>query len=89
MKGHIATEAVRKAWLGVTEFPKVELSRRMTLFYKMMNNLLSEYTMDPVLQLQQLHYFLHNQDVIGRKRARTEKIKSSFYSHRIVSTEFQ
>ena len=35
--------------------------------------------MDPVPQLQQQHYSLRNQDVIGRIRARTEKFKSSFY----------
>ena len=35
--------------------------------------------MDSVPQLQQPHYSLRNQDVIGRIRARTEKFKSSFY----------
>ena len=54
-------------------------SRRLTLFYKMINNLLPEYTRDPVPQLQQSHYSLRNQDVIGQIRARTEKFKSSFY----------
>ena len=54
-------------------------SRRLTLFYKMMNNLMSKYTMDPIPQLQQSQYSLRNQDVIGRIRARTEKFKSSFY----------
>ena len=49
------------------------------LFYKMINNLLPEYTMDPVPQLQQPHYSLRNQGVIGRIRARTERFKSSFY----------
>ena len=56
-------------------------SRRLILFYKMMNNLLPKYTTDPVPQLQQLHYSLRNQDVIGRIWARTEKFKSSFYPH--------
>ena len=45
----------------------------------MMNNLLPDYTMDPVPQLKQPHYSLRNSDVIGRIRARTEKFKSSFY----------
>ena len=54
-------------------------SRRLTLFYKMMNNLMPKYTMDPIPQLQQSQYSLRNQDVIGRIRARTENFKSSFY----------
>ena len=49
------------------------------LFYKMINNLLPEYTLDPVPQRQQPHYSLRNQDVIGRIRAETEKFKPSFY----------
>ena len=49
------------------------------LFYKMLNNLLPEYTVDLIPQLQQQHYSLRNQDVIGQIRARTEKFKSSFY----------
>ena len=44
-----------------------------------MNYLLPEYTMDPVPQLQQPHYYLRNPDVVGRIRARTGKFKSSFY----------
>ena len=42
-------------------------SRRLTLFYKMINNLLPEYTRDPVPQLQQSHYSLRNQDVSENK----------------------
>ena len=34
---------------------------------------------EPILRFQQLHYTLCNPDVIGRIRARTEKLKSSFY----------
>ena len=35
------------------------------LFYKMVNNLLPEYTMDPVPQLPQPHYSLRNPDIVG------------------------
>ena len=49
------------------------------LLYRMMNKLLPEDTMDPVPKLQQPHYSLRNQDVIGRIRPRKEKVKSSFY----------
>ena len=50
-------------------------SRRLTLFYKIMNNLTPIYTKDPIPPLQQLQYSLRNQDVIGRIKARTEKIQ--------------
>ena len=54
-------------------------SRRLTLFYKMINKLMPEYTLDPIPPLQQSHYSLRNQDIIGQIRTRTEKLKSSFY----------
>ena len=67
------------AELGWESLSSRRWSRRLTLFYKMINNLLPEYTRDPVPQLQQSHYSLRNQDVIGQIRARTEKFKFSFY----------
>ena len=67
------------AELGWESLSSRRWSRRLMLFYKMINNLLPEYTLDPVPQLQQPHYCLRNQDVIGRIWARTEKFKSSFY----------
>ena len=54
-------------------------SRRLTLFYKFVNNLCPEYTVDPIPPLHQSQYRLCDQDVIGRLRARTDKFKSSFY----------
>ena len=54
------------AELGWESLSSRRWSRRLTLFYKMMNN-------------QQSHYPLRNHDVIGRIRARAEKFKSSFY----------
>jgi hypothetical protein len=54
-------------------------SRRLTLFYKIMNNLTPLYTKEPIPQLHQSQYSLRNQDVIGRSRARTEKFQCSFY----------
>ena len=56
-------------------------SRCLTLFFKIVDNLTLLYTKDPIPPLQQSHYSLHNQDVIGRIKARTEKFKSSFYPH--------
>ena len=72
------------AELSWESFSSRRWSRRLTLFYKMINNLLPEYTRDPVPQLQQSHYSLRNLDVIGQIRARTEKFKSSFYPNCLV-----
>ena len=67
------------AELGWESLSSRRWSGRLTLFYKLMNNLMPKDTMDPIPQLQQSQYSLRNQDVIGRIRARTEKFKSSFY----------
>ena len=56
-------------------------SRRLTLLYKIINNLTPVYTKDPIPPLQQPHYSLRNQDVVGQIKARTEKFKSSLYPH--------
>ena len=56
-------------------------SRRLTLLYKIINNLTPVHTKDPIPPLQQPHYSLRNQDVVGQIMARTEKFKSSFYPH--------
>ena len=54
-------------------------SRRMTLFYKIMNNLTPQYTKDPIPTPHQSKYALRNHDTVGRIGAKTEKIQSSFY----------
>ena len=56
-------------------------SRSLTLLYKIFNNLTPVYTKGPIPPLQQSHYSLFNQDVVGQIKARTEKFKSSFYPH--------
>ena len=56
-------------------------SRRLALFYKIINNLTLAYTKDPIPPLNQSHYALRNQDVFGRIRTRMEIFKSSFYPH--------
>ena len=56
-------------------------SRRLTLFYKIVNNLTPDYTRDPIPPLQQFQYSLRKHDAIGQIRARTDKFKSSFYPH--------
>ena len=53
--------------------------RRLTLFYKFVNNLSPGYTVDPIPPLHQSQYCLRDQDVIGHVKARTEKFKSTFY----------
>ena len=53
--------------------------RRLTLFYKITNNLTPDYTKYPIPPLHQSEYSLRNRDVIGQLRPRTERFKSSFY----------
>ena len=84
-----AALAVTGSWRGTSEKFYIELgreslssrrwSRRLTLFYEIINNLSPAYTKDPIPPLHQSQYSLRGQDVIGRLRARTEKFKSSFY----------
>ena len=65
--------------LGLESLSSRRWSRRLTLFYKFLNNLSPEYTVDPIPPLHQSQYRLRNQDVIGQVKVRTEKFKSSFY----------
>ena len=74
-----ASRAKLYAELGWESLSSRRWSRRLTLFYKMINNLTPEYTRDPIPEPQPAHYSLRNQDVVGRIRARTEKFKFSFY----------
>ena len=66
------------AELGWESLSSRRWSRRLTLFYKIINNLAPDYTMVPIPQLHQTHYYLRKRDVVGRIMARTEKFKSSF-----------
>ena len=85
-----AALAVSGAWRGTSrEKVYAELgweslslrrwSRRLTLFYKFINNLTPGYTKDPIPPLRQSQYSFRNQDVVGRIVTRTEKFQSSFY----------
>ena len=87
-----AARAITGTWRGTSqEKLYIELgweslncrrwSRRLTLFYKILNNLTPSYMKDPFPPQRPLQYCLRNQDVIGRIKARTEKFQSSFYPH--------
>ena len=65
--------------LGWESLSSRRWSRRLTLFYKFVNNLSPEYTGDPIPPFHQSQYRLRDKDVIGRLKARTEKFKASFY----------
>ena len=65
------------AELGRESLTSHRWSRRLTLFYKIVNNLVSGYVKDPITQRHYSHYSLRNQDVAGRIVARAEKFKSS------------
>ena len=85
-----AARAVTGTWKGTSrEKLYIELgwespssrrwSRRLILFYKIMNNLAPLYTKEPIPQPHQKNYFLRNQGVVGWMRARTEQFQSGFY----------
>ena len=67
------------AELGWESLSLQRWSRRLTLFYKFINNLTPGYTKDPIPPLRQSQYSLRNQDVVGQILARTDKFQSSFY----------
>ena len=54
-------------------------SRRLVLFYKIVNDITPDYTRYPIPQLPQAMYSFRNADVIGQIRARTTSFKTSFY----------
>ena len=85
-----AARAVTGTWKGTSrEKLYIELgweslssrrwSRRLTLFYNILNNLTPLYTKEPIPQPHQSNYSLRNQNVVGRIRVRTEQVQSGFY----------
>ena len=54
-------------------------SRRLVLFYKIINNLTPDYTRNPIPQRQESNYSLRRRATIGQIRVRTERFKSTFY----------
>ena len=56
-------------------------SRRLTLFYKIVNNLIPNYTRNPVPHPHESNYDLRINAAIGQILARTQAFKSSFYPH--------
>ena len=56
-------------------------SRRLILFYKILNNITPDYTSYSIPQLKMVPYSFRKEDVVGQIRARTSKLISSFYPH--------
>ena len=84
-----AALAVAGAWKGTSrEKPYNELgweslnlrrcSRRLALFFKIVNNLTPEYTRQPIPPLPQSNYRLRRPAIIGQIRARTMSFGASF-----------
>ena len=67
------------AELGWESLSSRRWSRRMILFYKIMNNITPLYTKEPIPPPQYVHYSFRTQDPIGRLGGRTEKFQSCFY----------
>ena len=58
--------------------------RRLTVFYKIANNLTPSYTRDPIPPLYRSQYSLGRQDAVGRIVTRTVKFSFSFYPNCIL-----
>ena len=67
--------------LGWESFNLRRWSRRLILFYKSLNKITPDYTRYPIPQLKMVPYSFRKEDVVGQIRARTSKLKSSFYPH--------
>ena len=69
------------AELGWESLNSRRWTRRLTLFYKIINNFTPSYTRDPIPPLYRSQYSLRRQDAVGRIVTRTEKFNSSFYQN--------
>ena len=56
-------------------------SRRLILFYKILNNMTPDYTRYPIPQPKMVPRAFRKEEIVGQIRARTSKLKSSFYPH--------
>ena len=83
-----AARAITGAWKGTSQeklleelewetLEKRRWSRRLILFYKIVNNITPPYTRSPYLQ--ELPYSLRAKTVTGQIHARIEKYELSFY----------
>ena len=90
-----AALAVTGAWKGASrDRPYDELgweslnlrrwSRRLILFYKIVNNLTSDYTRHPIPNLQESNYDLRRRATVGQICARRQGFKSSFLSKLLI-----
>ena len=64
MEGGIAREILLEIVLGWVSLSSRIWSRLLTLFYKMINELTPEHTIDSIPELQQSDCYLRNQDVV-------------------------
>ena len=64
--------------LGWESLNLLRWSRRLILFYKILNNITPNYRRYPILQLKMDPYSFRKEDVVGQIKARTSKLKSSF-----------
>ncbi len=65
--------------LGWESLSSRRWSRRLILFYKIMNNLTPLYTKEPIPQPHHSTYSLRNPGVIRPMKARTDQFQSCFY----------
>ncbi len=62
-------------------------SRRLVLFYKIINNLTPEYTKTPIPPPREISHGLRKMPTIGHINARTDDFQSSFYPFCLIEWE--
>ena len=82
-----AWESLELEELGWETLDLRRWSRRLVLFYKIVNNITPAYTRDPIPHLHELPYSFRARAAIGQIYARTDKYKSTFYPHCLAEWE--
>ena len=94
----VAARAITGAWKGTSRKKLLEelgwetldlrrWSRRLVLFYKIVNNITPAYTRDPIPLLHELPYFFRTRPATGQIYARTDKYESTFYPNCLAEWE--
>ena len=93
-----AARAITGAWKGTSRKKLLEelgwetldlrrWSRRLVLFYKIVNNITPAYTRDPIPLLHELPYSFRTRPATGQIYARTDKYESTFYPNCLAEWE--
>ena len=80
MQSEVSTSLISKTgMISLIIFNLRRWSRRLILFYKIVNSLTSDYTRHQIPRLQEFNYDLRRHATVGQICARTQGFKSSSY----------